>query len=48
MSKMDYMNKLIDDTDFTSLIYRDKDGNQHSVDKTVVKSLAEHYFNGIQ
>ena len=48
MSKMDYMNKLIDDKDFTSLIYRDKDGNQHSVDKTVVKLLAEHYFNGIQ
>lgn len=45
MTKMDYITKLINDTDFSLFTYLDKDGNQKQVSKDTIHTLAEKYFN---
>ena len=45
MTKMDYITKLINDTDFSLFTYLDKDGNQKQVSKDTIQTLAEKYFN---
>lgn len=47
MSKLDYIYEIIDSTDFTNCLYKDKDNNDVSITKDIIKNLAETYFEKV-